>query len=136
MPFKMLLSALFLLLSGCAVYGEGYERGYHQGYRYHDGYRRDHHAPPVYVTPRYYYEDRRHQYYPTPPRHYGHEQRHSGSYKRYDQPRHDYRRDHRRQEYRSGQIQRGWDTGRKTQQRFSNGRSHGDEHRSRGERRW
>ncbi len=144
MPYKMLFSALFLLLSGCAVYGDSYDRGYHHGHRYYDGYRRDHYAPPVYVTPRYYYEDRRYHYYPAPPRHvpappprhYGHQQRHRDGYKGYDQPRHDDRRDHRRQDYRSGQVQRGWEAGRKTQQRFSSGQRHGEEHRSRGERRW
>lgn len=63
MPYKMLFSALLLLLSGCAVYGEGYDRGYHHGhgYRYYDGYRRDYNPPP-----RYYYEERRHTYYPAP----------------------------------------------------------------------
>ncbi|WP_374417005.1 hypothetical protein [Ectopseudomonas oleovorans] len=41
MPYKMLFSALLLLLSGCAVYGEGYDRGYHHGHdhRYRDGYK-------------------------------------------------------------------------------------------------
>ena len=135
---------LFISLSGCAVYD--YDRGYHSGhaYRYHDGYRRDYYAPPVYVTPRYYYEDRRQHYYPAPPRyvptppprhHYGHDQRYRDGYKRYDQPRHDYHRDQRRQEHRGGQIPRGWDAGRNTQQRFSNGRSHNEQRRS-GDRRW
>ena len=87
MPYKMLFSALLLLLSGCAVYGDGYDRGYHNGhgYRYYDGYRRDYYPPP-----RYYYEDRRHNYYPAPPRYvpapppryqYGHEQRYRDDYK-------------------------------------------------------
>ncbi|MFV9683571.1 hypothetical protein ACNFD4_12885 [Pseudomonas sp. NY15367] len=143
MPYKMLFSALFLLLSGCAVYGDGYDRGYHHGYRYYDGYRRDHYAPPIYVTPRYYYEDRRQRYYPAPPRHvpappprhhYGHEQRHRDGYQRYHQPRYDYRRNHGLREHQGGQVQRGWDAGRSTPQRFSNGRSHHEQRR--GERRW
>ena len=94
MPHKMLLSALFLLLSGCAVYGGGYDRGYHNGhgYRYHDAYRRDY-----YPSPRYYYDDRRPRYYhPAPPRHvpapppshhYGHQQHHRDGDKRHQQPR-------------------------------------------------
>jgi hypothetical protein len=139
MPHKMLLSALFLLLSGCAVYGGGYDRGYHNGhgYRYHDAYRRDY-----YPTPRYYYDDRRPRYYhPAPPRHvpappppsyhYGHQQHHRVDDKRHQQPRHDYRRDPQRQEHRGGKVQqRGWDTGRSTQLRFSNGRQHNDQRRS------
>lgn len=146
MPYKMLFSVLLLLLSGCAVYGGGFDRSYHNGqsYRYYDGYRRDYYAPPVYVTPRYYYDDRRHQYHQAPPRyvpappprqHYGHEQRYRDGYKRHEQPRHDYRRDQRRHEHRSGQIQRGWEGGRNTQQRFSNGHRHNEQRRS-GERRW
>ena len=140
MPYKMLFSALLLMLSGCAVYGDGYDRGYHHGhgYRYYDGHRRDYYPPP-----RYYYEERRHNYYPAPPRYvpappprhqYGHDRRYRDGYK-HQQPRHDYRRDQRRQEHRSGQIQRGWEAGRNTQHRFSNGRSNNEQRRS-GERRW
>lgn len=139
MPYKILLCALLLSFAGCAVYGGGYDRGYHNGhaYRYHDGYRRDHYAPPVYVTPRYYYyEDRRQHYYPAPPRHhYGHDHRYRDGYKRHEQPRHEHRRDARRQEHRGGQVQRGWDSGRGTQLRFSNGRSNDHQQRG-GERRW
>ncbi|WP_275544423.1 MULTISPECIES: hypothetical protein [unclassified Pseudomonas] len=134
---------LFISLSGCAVYD--YDRGYHSGhaYRYHDGYRRDHYAPPVYGAPRYYYEDRRQHYYPAPPRyvpappprhHYGHDRRHRDGYKRYDQPRYDHRRNHGLREHQGRQMQRGWDAGRSTQQRFSNGRSH-NQQRGIGERR-
>ncbi|SDO62845.1 hypothetical protein [Ectopseudomonas guguanensis] len=147
MPYKILLCALLLSFAGCAVYGGGYDRGYHNGhaYRYHDGYRRDHYAPPVYVTPRYYYyEDRRQHYYPAPPRHvpappprhhYGHDHRYRDGYKRHEQPRHEHRRGARRQEHRGGQVQRGWDSGRGTQLRFSNGRSNDHQQRG-GERRW
>lgn len=143
MLYKMLLSALFLLLCGCAVYGDGYGRGYHSGYGYgyYEGYRRDHYLPPVYVVPRYYYEDRRHHYYPAPPRYvptpsppprYGHERHNLDGY-----PRHDERRDARRQELRGGSNQRGWDAGRHTQQRLSNGRSQNQNPpRSNAERRW
>ncbi len=145
MPYKMLFSALLLLLSGCAVYGGGYDRGYHNGhaYRHVDGYRRDYYAPPVYVTPRYYYEDRRQHYYSAPPRYvpappprhqYGHDQRQRDGYKHYDQPRHDYRRDSRRQEYHGGQNQRGWSSGRNTQPRYSNGSNHREQRRAEG--RW
>lgn len=59
MPYRTLIAVLsLLLLSGCTVYGNGYERGYsrYPSHHYHSGYRRDY-VQPVYITPRYYYHD-------------------------------------------------------------------------------
>lgn len=130
MPYKPILVALLgLFLTGCAVYGDGYghrypgydrhySAGHYQGQRY-----------PVYVAPRHYrYDDRRHaipsydkrsydkrhdrrrfdahrhdqrRYLPAPQsRHYNHDRR-TG-------PRHEGRRDQRRQDYRAEQPRKGW----------------------------
>ena len=128
---------LFLSLSGCAVHD--YDRGYHGGHvhRYYDGYRHNDYPPPRYdvETRRYHYYRAPPRYVPAPPRHhYGYDRRHRDGYK-HPPPRHDHRREQRRQEHRGGQMLRGWDAGRNTQHRFSSGRSHSEQRRS-GERRW
>lgn len=149
MSYRTLIAALlFIPLSGCTVYGDGYDRGYrghHHSHHYYDGYRRDY-SPQVYVTPRYYhYDDRRYdrhrhdskRYVPAPPprHHYGHDHRYRDGHKYHQPPRHDYRCDQRRQEHRNQQTQRSWGTRRSTQLQFSNGRANERQQRS-GERRW
>ena len=66
MFYRILLATLLILpLGGCAVYGYDHDRGY-RNHAYYKGYRHDY-SPPVYVTSRYYYDDRRRQYQ-APPR--------------------------------------------------------------------
>ena len=151
MSYRTLLAALlFIPLSGCAVYGDGYDRGYrdhHHSHHYYNGYRRDY-SPPVYVTPRYYYyDDRRHDrhrhdskhYVPVPPRQHGFYQRdHKGhdGYSRHDGSRDDWRRHDGHQRSQHKQHLQGlpagkhWDGKRQqqVQQRYSR-----DDRHSRGE---
>jgi len=111
MSYKYLLVALLgLSMTGCAVYGDGYDHGYRNHDRgYYGGHDRVQ-RHPVYVAPRYYsYDDRRYstsrytgrhydqRRYVPPPRYYGNDRR----------P--EYRRDdHRRHDYRSAQPRPGW----------------------------
>ncbi|MFI8744455.1 hypothetical protein ACIGKL_04775 [Pseudomonas sp. NPDC077186] len=153
MSYRTLLAALlFIPLSGCAVYGDGYDydRGYrdhHHSHHYYNGYRRDY-SPPVHVTPRYYhYDERRHdrhrhdskRYVPAPPprqqgfyqrdhkRHDGYS-RHDG--RRDDGRRHDGRQQHK--QYQSAPSGKRWEGNRQqqVQQRYSR-----DDRHSRGEQR-
>ncbi|WFC61698.1 hypothetical protein EWH21_08170 [Pseudomonas sp. REST10] len=142
MFYRILLATLLILpLGGCAVYGYDHDRGY-RNHAYYKGYRHDY-SPPVYVTSRYYYDDRRRQYQapphyvpaPQPRQRYGYAPHYRDDYKRHEQPRHDRQRDARRQEQRGVKVLRGWDTGRSTPQRYSNGRSYSEQRRS-NERRW
>lgn len=126
---KRMLFLLFLSLSGCAVYGGGYDAPYYGGYdyRYNDGYRRDYYPPqPVYVVPGYY-EDRRYGYPqerrhvpPPPPPRYSQPPRYRDDYPRHEPPRYNQQRDSRRYEQRGGGIPRGgWQSG---DRRYSQGR--------------
>ena len=72
---------------------------------------------------------------PQPRQRYGYAPHYRDDYKRHEQPRHDKPRDARRQEQRGVKVLRGWDTGRSTPQRYSNGRSYSEQRRS-NERRW
>lgn len=123
MSFKsMLLAVLGLSMTGCAVYGDSYDRGYRSYDRgYYSGSNQVQRYP-VYVEPRYnsyydrrhdryrddrrYYDNRRYvdprydarRYAPAPPpRHYSNDRRH------------DRRDDYRRHDYRSPQPRPGWD---------------------------
>lgn len=111
----LLVAFLGLSMSGCAVYGDGYDHGYRS---YDRGYYSGHNHVqryPVYVAPRYYsYDDRRYsnshyngrhydqrRYVPAPPpRYYSNDRR--------PEYRHDRRDDHRRHDYRSAQPRPGW----------------------------
>lgn len=127
---KALLSALLVLsLTGCAVYGGGYDRGYQHGhnYRYHDGYRRDYHSPPVYVVPRHY-DNRRHDARgyapPPPPRYHGYQQPRDQRWQ-HQPPKHEPRRSYhapRQHQPSAGQHRGTWDGPRSVQQREPRGR--------------
>jgi hypothetical protein len=116
MFYKSMLAALLgLSLTGCAVYGGGYD----YGYRGHDRYYSNNHyqarRDPVYGVPRYYghegrrYDGRRHdvrrydrrrfdkrRYLPAPPARLSRDERRS------------MRRIEGRRDYRSAEPRRGW----------------------------
>ncbi|WP_322978520.1 hypothetical protein [Pseudomonas sp. C11] len=123
---KKMLFLLFFSLSGCAVYGGGYESpGYGRyEHRYNDGYRGYYASPPIYV-PGYYYEERRYdyrqdrRYLPPPPRYVQPPRYHEAQPPRW-QPRNEHYRDSRRYEQRGGGISRGgWE---RSDRRYSQGR--------------
>ena len=146
MSYRTMLAALlFIPLSGCAVYGDGYDydRGYrdhHHSHHYYNGYRRDY-SPPVYVTPRYYYYDgRRHdrhrydgkRYVPAPSHQHGFErrdhQRHDGysrhdrrdDWRRQDGRRHDSHQQSQRKQHLQGlPVGKQWHGKQQVQQRYS-----------------
>jgi hypothetical protein len=156
MPYKVLLAALLgLSLTGCAVYGGGYDHAYRGHDRYYAGSSYQVQRYPVYVAPRHYgydnrrydrrhFDNRRHdprhfnqqrhdqrRYLPAPPARFSNHERHSGH-------RIDGRRDQRRHDYRDTQQRRGWNGQRFDPQertpRYQRHDQRGD-HRSRGDRR-
>ncbi|WP_079202873.1 hypothetical protein [Pseudomonas sp. CC6-YY-74] len=161
MPYKFMLIALLgLFLTGCAVYGDGYDHrssGYDRPYYSGGDYRVQRY--PVYVAPRHYgYEDRRHvqrrydaprhdqrRYLPAPQqRHFNNdrraERRHDGRHDGRRDQRHAGRHDQRGQDYRAAQQRQGWNGKRldqhDRQQRSSNRkqRDHGSRSENRRER--
>jgi hypothetical protein len=126
MFYRVLLVALLgLTLTGCAVYGGGYDHAYRGHDRYYAGSSYQVQRYPVYVVPRHYgYDnrryDRRHfdnqrydqqrfypqrhdqrRYLPAPPARFSNHERRSGH-------RIDGRHDQRRYDYRDTQQRRGW----------------------------
>lgn len=141
-PRLLLIALSGLILSGCAVYDDGYGyRGNHHYYHHSDSYRVERY--PVYVAPRHYYYDQHHyrdgRYYDDRRRY------HDGRY--YDRrhalpPRHaqpaprvDRRHDGARQHYESRrdwhgkQPQRSWN-GKQPQQGW-NGKHQQGQHQQR-----
>jgi hypothetical protein len=156
MPYKVLLAALLgLSLTGCAVYGGGYDHAYRGHDRYYAGSSYQVQRYPVYVAPRHYgydnrrydrrhFDNRRHdprrfnqqrhdqrRYLPAPPARFSNHERRSGH-------RIDGHRDQRRHDYRDTQQRRGWNGQRFDPQertpRYQRHDQRGD-HRSRGDRR-
>ncbi|UTW07012.1 hypothetical protein [Pseudomonas benzenivorans] len=124
MLYKYMLAAVLgLSMTGCAVYGGGYDHGYRGHDRYYPSNRYQVQRYPVYVAPRYYSHDARHY-----DSHRHDDKRYDG--RRYDQRRYlpapsprmlhderravkriDGRRDHRfdrRRAYRSAEPRPGW----------------------------
>ncbi|MDH1261955.1 hypothetical protein [Pseudomonas sp. GD03944] len=118
MSFKsMLFAVLGLSMTGCAVYGDSYERDYYRSYDrgyYSGGSQVQRH--PVYVEPRFNsYHDRRYDRYRDDRRYY--DNRPYYDQRRYAPPpppryyndrRYERRDDHRRHDYRSAQPRPGW----------------------------
>lgn len=116
---------LFLWLSGCTVYGGGYESPSYgrYDYRYDNSYRRSYAPPPVYV-PGYYYEERRYgyrperRYLPPPlPRRYAPPPHYRGDHLRPVPPRYQHHNDPRRHDLSGRATPRGdWERGERRYQ--------------------
>lgn len=137
----LLIALLGLILSGCAVYDDGYGyRGNNHYYHYSDSYRVERY--PVYVAPRHYYYDQRHyhdgRYYDrrhvAPPRHMQPaprvDRRHEGPRQHYE-ARRDWHGKQSQQSWNGKRPQQGWNGKHQQgqhQQRFSRG-SYNDQSR-------